>query len=35
MPVAVIRGAERLWTAEDGPGAAAALQRAAAEDLFR
>ena len=34
-PVAAIRGAERLWTADDGPGAAPALQRAAEEDLFR
>jgi coenzyme F420-0:L-glutamate ligase/coenzyme F420-1:gamma-L-glutamate ligase len=35
VPAAVIRGAERLWTAEDGPGAAAALQRPEAQDLFR
>jgi coenzyme F420-0:L-glutamate ligase/coenzyme F420-1:gamma-L-glutamate ligase len=34
-PAAVIRGAGRLWTADDGPGAAVALQRTAAEDLFR
>jgi coenzyme F420-0:L-glutamate ligase/coenzyme F420-1:gamma-L-glutamate ligase len=34
-PAVLIRGAERLWRAEDGPGAAATLQRAAAEDLFR
>ena len=35
LPVVLIRGAERLWTADDGPGAAATLQRAADEDLFR
>ncbi len=35
VPAVVIRGAERLWTAEDGPGAAASLQRPEAEDLFR
>ncbi len=34
-PVAVIRGADRLWTGDDGPGAAAALQRPADQDLFR
>jgi F420-0:gamma-glutamyl ligase len=34
-PAVVIRGAERLWTSEDGPGAAAALQRPASDDLFR
>jgi coenzyme F420-0:L-glutamate ligase/coenzyme F420-1:gamma-L-glutamate ligase len=34
-PVAVIAGAGRWRTADDGPGAAAALQRSAAEDLFR
>ena len=34
-PAVVIRGAERLWTAEDGPGAAAALQRPEDQDLFR
>jgi coenzyme F420-0:L-glutamate ligase / coenzyme F420-1:gamma-L-glutamate ligase len=34
-PVVVVRGAERVWTADDGPGAAAQLQRAAADDLFR
>ncbi len=35
VPVAVIRGAKRLWTAEDGPGAAVALQRPEEQDLFR
>jgi coenzyme F420-0:L-glutamate ligase / coenzyme F420-1:gamma-L-glutamate ligase len=35
VPATVIRGAERLWTADDGAGAAAALQRPAADDLFR
>jgi coenzyme F420-0:L-glutamate ligase/coenzyme F420-1:gamma-L-glutamate ligase len=35
QPAAVIRGAERLWTADDGPGAAVALQRPEADDLFR
>jgi coenzyme F420-0:L-glutamate ligase/coenzyme F420-1:gamma-L-glutamate ligase len=35
LPAVVIRGAERLWTNEDGPGAAAALQRPADQDLFR
>jgi coenzyme F420-0:L-glutamate ligase/coenzyme F420-1:gamma-L-glutamate ligase len=34
-PAVVIRGAERLWTPDDGPGAAAALQRPEADDLFR
>jgi coenzyme F420-0:L-glutamate ligase/coenzyme F420-1:gamma-L-glutamate ligase len=34
-PVVLIRGAERLWTAEDGPGAAASLQRPEDQDLFR
>jgi coenzyme F420-0:L-glutamate ligase / coenzyme F420-1:gamma-L-glutamate ligase len=34
-PAVLIRGAERLWTAEDGPGAAATLQRADSDDLFR
>jgi coenzyme F420-0:L-glutamate ligase/coenzyme F420-1:gamma-L-glutamate ligase len=34
-PVVVVRGAERLWTAADGPGAAAELQRAPEADLFR
>ncbi len=34
-PAIAIRGAERLWTEEDGPGAAAALQRPPGEDLFR
>ena len=34
-PAVLVRGAERWWTAEDGPGAAATLQRAADEDLFR
>ena len=34
-PVAVIRGADRFWTRGDGPGAAAALQRPADQDLFR
>ena len=33
-PVVLVRGLERLVTAEDGPGAAA-LRRPAAEDLFR
>ena len=33
-PVAIVRGLERFVTAQDGPGAAA-LQRPAAEDLFR
>jgi coenzyme F420-0:L-glutamate ligase/coenzyme F420-1:gamma-L-glutamate ligase len=33
-PAVVIRGAERLWMADDGPGAAA-LQRPEADDLFR
>ena len=33
-PVAIVRGLERLVTAQDGPGATA-LQRPAAEDLFR
>ena len=33
-PVVVVRGLERLVTADDGPGAAA-LRRPAAEDLFR
>ena len=35
QPVAVVRGAERFRTDEDGPGAAAGLQREAADDLFR
>jgi coenzyme F420-0:L-glutamate ligase/coenzyme F420-1:gamma-L-glutamate ligase len=34
-PAVLIRGAERLWTADDGPGAVATLQRPAGEDLFR
>lgn len=34
-PAVLIRGAEQLWTADDGPGAAASLQRPADEDLFR
>jgi coenzyme F420-0:L-glutamate ligase/coenzyme F420-1:gamma-L-glutamate ligase len=33
-PAVLIRGASRWWTDEDGPGAVA-LQRAAADDLFR
>ena len=35
QPVAVVRGAERFRTDEDGRGAAAGLQREAADDLFR
>jgi coenzyme F420-0:L-glutamate ligase/coenzyme F420-1:gamma-L-glutamate ligase len=35
LPAAVIRGAGRLWTRDDGPGAAASLQRPEADDLFR
>lgn len=35
LPAAVVRGAAHAWTAEDGPGAAAAIQRPADEDLFR
>jgi coenzyme F420-0:L-glutamate ligase/coenzyme F420-1:gamma-L-glutamate ligase len=35
LPAVVVRGAERLWSADDGPGAAVALQRPAADDLFR
>jgi coenzyme F420-0:L-glutamate ligase / coenzyme F420-1:gamma-L-glutamate ligase len=34
-PAVAIRGAGRWRTDEDGPGAAAGLQRAAADDLFR
>ena len=34
-PAVVIRGAARLRTDDDGPGAAAAIQRAGGEDLFR
>ena len=34
-PAVVIRGAGHLWTTDDGPGAAATLQRSAGEDLFR
>ncbi len=34
-PAALIRGAGRWRTDADGPGAAAALQRASSEDLFR
>jgi coenzyme F420-0:L-glutamate ligase/coenzyme F420-1:gamma-L-glutamate ligase len=34
-PAVLVRGAERWWTADDGPGAAASLQRPAADDLFR
>ena len=34
-PAVLIRGAERWRTADDGPGAAATLQRAEGEDLFR
>jgi coenzyme F420-0:L-glutamate ligase/coenzyme F420-1:gamma-L-glutamate ligase len=33
-PAVLVRGADRWWTAEDGPGAAA-LRRPAAQDLFR
>ena len=33
-PAVLIRGAERWWTADDGPGAAA-LRRPADRDLFR
>lgn len=33
-PVVLVRGAERWWTLEDGPGAAA-TQRPAGQDLFR
>ena len=35
LPAAMIRGALGVRTEEDGPGAAAALQRSADEDLFR
>jgi coenzyme F420-0:L-glutamate ligase/coenzyme F420-1:gamma-L-glutamate ligase len=35
VPVILIRGAGRLWIADDGPGAAATLQRPADQDLFR
>jgi coenzyme F420-0:L-glutamate ligase/coenzyme F420-1:gamma-L-glutamate ligase len=35
QPAVVIRGAEHLWTSDDGPGAAATLQRPASDDLFR
>jgi coenzyme F420-0:L-glutamate ligase/coenzyme F420-1:gamma-L-glutamate ligase len=35
LPAVLVRGAGAWRTEEDGPGAAAALQRAAAEDLFR
>ncbi len=34
-PAAVIRGATRYWTADDGPGAATGLQRPKDQDLFR
>ncbi len=34
-PAVVIRGAAHLRTGDDGPGAAAALQRPGGEDLFR
>lgn len=34
QPVVLIRGAERWWSADDGPGARA-LQRPADQDLFR
>jgi coenzyme F420-0:L-glutamate ligase/coenzyme F420-1:gamma-L-glutamate ligase len=34
-PAVLIRGAGHLWTAGDGPGAAATLQRSPDEDLFR
>ena len=34
QPVVLIRGAERWWSADDGPGARA-LQRPADRDLFR
>jgi coenzyme F420-0:L-glutamate ligase / coenzyme F420-1:gamma-L-glutamate ligase len=33
-PAVLVRGLERLVTEEDGPGAAA-LRRAASDDLFR
>jgi coenzyme F420-0:L-glutamate ligase / coenzyme F420-1:gamma-L-glutamate ligase len=35
LPVAVIRGAAEARTEEDGPGAAATIQRPSGEDLFR
>jgi coenzyme F420-0:L-glutamate ligase/coenzyme F420-1:gamma-L-glutamate ligase len=35
IPAVLIRGAERFWTPEDGPGAAASLQRPPDDDLFR
>ena len=35
IPAVLIRGAGRWRTEDDGPGAAAALQRSADEDLFR
>jgi coenzyme F420-0:L-glutamate ligase/coenzyme F420-1:gamma-L-glutamate ligase len=35
LPAVLIRGAGRLWTTEDGPGAAETLQRPEADDLFR
>ncbi len=34
-PAVLIRGAARLLTGDDGPGAAATIQRPGAEDLFR
>jgi coenzyme F420-0:L-glutamate ligase/coenzyme F420-1:gamma-L-glutamate ligase len=34
VPAAIVRGAERFVTAEDGPGAVASL-RPLNEDLFR
>ena len=34
-PAVLIRGADRWWTADDGPGAAARLQRPLEDDLFR
>lgn len=34
-PAVLVRGAGAWWSEEDGPGAAAMLQRPAAEDLFR
>lgn len=34
-PAVLVRGLDRAWTAADGPGAAATLQRAAEDDLFR
>ena len=34
-PAVLIRGAKRWWQADDGPGAAATLQRPPRDDLFR